>query len=108
MSTEPYDLYANDVVSGCCGAKVYENHDICTDCGEHCSSEPEDNEEMPGFDGTRAALEEISINRTFSPKQERIIARHEKICELAKCEGPDHGDHLQAQDDLINLEKNGN
>lgn len=49
--------------------------------------------------------------RSFSPEQERIIARHERICELAKCENyaPDgHGDHLTAEDLLIDLEKNEN
>jgi hypothetical protein len=25
--------------SNCCGAKVYDNYDICTDCWEHCGVE---------------------------------------------------------------------
>lgn len=31
------------VVSSCCGAVIYENTDVCSDCKEHCTaqSEPE-------------------------------------------------------------------
>lgn len=26
-----------DIVSSCCGAPIYDDDDICSDCGEHCS-----------------------------------------------------------------------
>jgi len=30
-------VWTDDDVSDCCGATVYENTDICSDCKEHCS-----------------------------------------------------------------------
>lgn len=26
----------DEVLSSCCGAPLYEDSDICTECGEHC------------------------------------------------------------------------
>ena len=30
------------MVSDCCGEPVYEDHDICSGCNDHCGSEPAD------------------------------------------------------------------
>jgi len=35
----------NYEVSNCCGATIYENTDICSDCKEHCDVQEEDPEE---------------------------------------------------------------
>jgi len=37
-----YDDYAD--VSDCCGARIYDDTDICSDCHEHCGIEGEDEE----------------------------------------------------------------
>ncbi len=37
-----YDDY--DYVSDCCGARIYDDTDICSDCHEHCGIEGEDEE----------------------------------------------------------------
>ena len=31
-----------DQVSDCCGAEVYDDHDICSECKDHCGREDED------------------------------------------------------------------
>jgi len=31
-----------EMVSDCCGEPVYEDHDICSSCNDHCGSEPAD------------------------------------------------------------------
>ena len=31
-----------EMVSDCCGAEVYEDYGICSDCNDHCGSEPMD------------------------------------------------------------------
>lgn len=33
-------------ISNCCGAPVYEETDICTECGEHCEVIEEDEDYM--------------------------------------------------------------
>ena len=38
--------YEYEELSGCCGAAIYENTDICSDCLEHC--EPMSEEEYFG------------------------------------------------------------
>ena len=30
------DGYGYDMVSNCCGARVYDETDVCSDCKEHC------------------------------------------------------------------------
>jgi hypothetical protein len=48
-SYDPTDFVEPDLISNCCGAPVYEETDICTDCGEHCDPIPEsDSEETLG------------------------------------------------------------
>ena len=37
------DLYVSGM-SNCCGAPVYGDTDICTECGEHCEIEEEEEE----------------------------------------------------------------
>ena len=34
---EPYVYTQKDAWSGCCGAGVYDDSDICSDCKEHCA-----------------------------------------------------------------------
>jgi hypothetical protein len=36
MSTDRIE-YQDGVVSNCCGASIYSDTDICSDCKEHCS-----------------------------------------------------------------------
>ena len=31
------DGYGYDMVSNCCGAVLYDDTDVCSDCKEHCS-----------------------------------------------------------------------
>lgn len=76
----------------------------CPCQADHCCALTQDCE---GGDNCDDHYEAKKDNREFSPEQERIIAHDMRICELAKCEGPDHGDHLAAQDELIDLEKHG-
>jgi hypothetical protein len=40
MSTEQQDIKGG--VSNCCGAPVYTDLDICSDCKEHCEELPEE------------------------------------------------------------------
>jgi hypothetical protein len=35
-----------DLHSNCCDAAVYENFDLCTECGEHCAAVEEDGHEF--------------------------------------------------------------
>jgi hypothetical protein len=49
-----------DGVSDCCGAPIVMG-DICSDCGEHCEAEEEYVDEIPGFEGTRDALDDLGI-----------------------------------------------
>ena len=42
MSTELRDLKGG--MSNCCGAQVYLDQMICSDCKEHCDLEPEEEE----------------------------------------------------------------
>ena len=50
-----------DGLSDCCGAPIV-MHDICSECGEHCEAEEEyDVDEIPGFEGTRDALDDLGI-----------------------------------------------
>jgi len=44
-------------VSNCCGANMF--NEMCMDCKEHCS--PEEPEEIPGFEGTNEALNNLTI-----------------------------------------------
>jgi len=46
-----------DTVSNCCGAGHHDENMICEDCGEHCGAEQV--EEIPGFEGTKAALNNL-------------------------------------------------
>ena len=32
------DSYGYDMLSNCCGAKMYDDCDICPECKEHCES----------------------------------------------------------------------
>jgi hypothetical protein len=36
MSVEYSDFIDGETLSNCCGAAVYTETDICTDCKEHC------------------------------------------------------------------------
>lgn len=47
-------------LSDCCGAPIV-MHDICSECGEHCEAEEEYVDEIPGFEGTRDALDDLGI-----------------------------------------------
>ena len=43
-----YSDYAGEDVSDCCGAMIYSDTDICSDCQEHCGiQEWDDDEETP-------------------------------------------------------------
>ena len=43
-----YSDYAGEDVSDCCGAMIYSDTDICSDCQEHCGiQEFDDDEETP-------------------------------------------------------------
>lgn len=42
MSTEIYDIKDEEAVSSCCGAPMYTDMDICSDCKEHCDSVSEE------------------------------------------------------------------
>ena len=40
------DNYINNfLISDCCGAPIYSDSDICSDCGEHCEAIDPDTEE---------------------------------------------------------------
>ena len=39
MILEPKHIYSN-----CCGAKIYDETDICSKCKEHCDPQEEDDE----------------------------------------------------------------
>jgi len=47
MKPNPMSLFTNieeveddiEMVSDCCGETVYEDHDICSSCKDHCGSE---------------------------------------------------------------------
>jgi len=41
MSMSYGDLFVPDVVSNCCGARVY-YYDLCEDCKEHCTPTTEE------------------------------------------------------------------
>ena len=41
----------DEPVSNCCGAPIYENTDICTECKEHCSEEETDEKDYPHLFG---------------------------------------------------------
>ena len=44
MILEPKFIY-----SDCCGARIYENTDICSDCKEHCDSQDQEEENEKNF-----------------------------------------------------------
>lgn len=44
MSTSIEDIKGD--VSSCCGAQMYEDMGICSDCGEHCDSVEDDKEDI--------------------------------------------------------------
>ena len=46
-SWDPSDSYEPGVYSNCCGAEVIHG-DICSECGEHCDVESEEEEETAG------------------------------------------------------------
>ncbi|MBT7350531.1 hypothetical protein HN803_07165 [candidate division WWE3 bacterium] len=35
-------VYDSDYWSSCCGASIYSETDICSECGEHCDPESEE------------------------------------------------------------------
>ncbi len=81
MSTTIEDMKGG--MSNCCGALMYEEWGICTDCKEHCESVEE--EEPTDLEGRLEAAFK-KADRAFSPEQERIIAATEKKCKEAGCE----------------------
>ncbi len=68
MSHDPSDCFEHARVSSCCGARVMLG-DICSDCREHCDSEP--------IDASERQFEKRA-NREFSPEQLGIIERMER------------------------------
>lgn len=73
------DLYSSGV-SNCCGAPVYDNTDICTECGEHC--EVSDLIDCTDCNGT-GLMAEVIKESFASP---RIDPRYKKVkCRL--CDG---------------------
>jgi hypothetical protein len=60
MSTSIHDIYSG--YSSCCGASVYTDLAICSDCKEHCGVE-ELFDEIPGFEGTLTSLTKITIQK---------------------------------------------
>ena len=42
MSTSIHDIYDREWVSHCCGAKMYANIDMCSDCKEYCEAVTEE------------------------------------------------------------------
>ena len=45
LSNPVDDGYGYDMVSNCCGAIIYDDTDICSECKEHCEPfKDEDNE----------------------------------------------------------------
>ena len=34
-----------ELISNCCGAQIYDDMDICKDCGEHCGAVDENDNE---------------------------------------------------------------
>ena len=45
MNTQTNDLVEYEAVSNCCGARVYADLGICSQCKEHCGTEEEDTTE---------------------------------------------------------------
>ena len=57
VELETGERETEESVSDCCGAGHYNENMICEDCGEHCGVEQA--EEIPGFEGTREALNNL-------------------------------------------------
>ena len=85
MSTTIEDMKGG--MSNCCGALMYEEWGICTDCKEHCESVEE--EEPTDLEGRLDAAFK-KADRQFSPAQLSEIAAYEKACVDAGCEGDEH------------------
>ena len=77
--SEPF-IYTHGI-SNCCGAAVYDDSDICTDCKEHC----EVMTECPDCDGAgyKTVMDMDSVNsRTVSHPNDIIVT-----CERCNGEG---------------------
>lgn len=74
MSTTIEDMMGG--TSSCCGAAVYTDWGICSDCKEHCDIVEEE--------------EDSRSHRMFSAAQETFIAQQEKKCGDAGCDDSGH------------------
>jgi hypothetical protein len=61
MSDDYFDYFSGGCVSNCCGARVMHG-DMCSECGEHCEAEDEDEE--PDYDAPKplSAMENFLRN----------------------------------------------
>lgn len=78
--TEPEDLINRNKESACCGASVYTDSDICSECGEHCEvlrtcSECNGTGEVDELDKSKVTT------RTVTPPY------HKVICDECEAEG---------------------
>lgn len=93
MSTSIHDIIETEKMSNCCGSSMYELGDnyLCRDCGDHCEAVSE--EECP-LEGRMGQCKEGECfhgkDRAFSNDQLAQIAKKEKECDLAGCEGNEH------------------
>ena len=77
--SEPYIYTQKDAWSNCCGADVYDDSDICSDCKEHCGVMTRCPE---CEDGYREVMDTDNINsRTITPPYKTVI------CEFCEGEG---------------------
>ena|SRR3990167_6557094 len=60
------DFISKTKVSNCCGAPVYSDTDICTDCKEHCEIEEEKMERMIDLDQYNEKRSEIISQLSIS------------------------------------------
>ena len=56
-SFDPSDAYS-EYLSDCCGAPMYTDMGICSDCKEHCEPQSDDELDMSGIDSIEKELEE--------------------------------------------------